>query len=67
VSAPARSRSRHAALVRGETVNAVWFASRGERVRRRLLFLQRVPGSHLALDADHPTPAVRLNDAATSC
>jgi carbon starvation protein len=52
------------ALVRGESVNAVWFVVAAASV---YVVGYRFYGAFLAarifaLDADHPTPAVRLND-----
>src|SRR5262245_57198857 len=52
------------ALVRGETVNAVWFvvAAASVYVVGYRFYSAFLAARIFALDADHPTPAVRLND-----
>src|SRR5262245_55786960 len=52
------------ALVRGETVNAVWFvvAAASVYVVGYRFYSGFLAARIFALDADHPTPAVRLND-----
>jgi carbon starvation protein len=52
------------ALVRGESVNAVWFvvAAASVYVVGYRFYSAFLAARIFALDADHPTPAVRLND-----
>ncbi len=52
------------ALVRGETVNAVWFvvAAASVYVVGYRFYSAFLAARIFALDADHPTPAVRIND-----
>jgi carbon starvation protein len=52
------------ALVRGESVNAVWFviAAVSVYVVGYRFYSAFLAARIFALDADHPTPAVRLND-----